>query len=135
MYLKNQTVIDRANYFIRNLSKKYGCVDNTGGVNVSIKCDDHLMERMDERGIDKSVFERIVTRLVKHKICEIIYLIEMGHYRINLIGQDDHLIGVHGRITQNGNYYVYLRTIYKIRNRKNRQREIDSVEIEMEINK
>lgn len=128
-FIPNQSRIDSANYFLRSICRDHKLTGNTNGVNVSIKCENHIIERLGDRSIPTSTFNTMVTRLVKYNICELIYLANKGENRINLYGDDDIMMGAIVNITSNGNYMVKLTTIYKERNRSNRKRTIKTAEL------
>ena len=121
----------KANAFIKKLSVKYKILNNNDGINVGIRCGGHILDRLNDREINTSVFNSIVTRLIRYNMCELIYLIESGERRINIYGDDDYMIGVHGNPTSYGNYKILLTTIYKERNRKNRERVVKTAKLEL----
>jgi hypothetical protein len=113
------------------MSSKYGLIGNTNNVNFNIRCGDHILERLEDRSIPKSIFESMVTRLIKYNICEIIYLLESGEHRINLYGDDDYMLGIMGNIVSDKNYSILLSTIYVERNRQGRNRIIKTSKLKL----
>lgn len=131
MSTKSNINLRKANNFLRRMSSKYGLIGNTNNVNFNIRCGDHILERLEDRSIPKSIFESMVTRLIKYNICEIIYLLESGEHRINLYGDDDYMLGIMGNIVSDKNYSILLSTIYVERNRQGRNRIIKTSKLKL----
>lgn len=106
---------------INNGLSRNGC----DGINIKFEFEKHIADRLIDREFPKDQFEKITTRMARHYVCELIYLYESSSTRrINMYGDDGHMIGVTVRKTPNGNYIIKLRTCYKERNHGNRVRDI-----------
>ncbi|CAL9967289.1 hypothetical protein VPHD479_0116 [Vibrio phage D479] len=116
--------------FLTEMVIKNNLSENDEGINVKFDFEKHIADRLIDREFPKEQFEKIITRTVRYHVCEMIYLYEIGtHRRINVYGDDGHMIGMTMRRTLNGNYLIKLHTCYKERNHGNRERVIKTHQI------
>lgn len=114
---------------ILDMLRDYRLINNENGVNVRFEFEKHLPDRLIDHEFPKDEFDRILHGMMK-RVGEMIYLVEADcANRINVYGDDDWMVGVTGKRTQNGNYIFKIRTAYKERNSKHRQRTIAAEKI------
>lgn len=102
--------------YIRRLLTKYQLINNEYGINVNVVFDKHMPDRILDRKVPKGIVESLFTRLIRNKICECIYLCEIGggeSGRINVKMENDYMLGITVQRTQNSNYKLKVRTIVK----------------------
>ncbi|QHJ78821.1 MAG: hypothetical protein [Caudoviricetes sp.] len=91
------------------------------------KADIHIADRMTDREFPFEEFEFIILALIKNKhiLIDIVNNPDIPP-RVNLYGRDDYMIGVtlHKSNTEDGKHLIVLRTLYKERNSKNRERNV-----------
>lgn len=125
-------VLREGREYINKVAHRHGAVDR--GIYVTV--DHHVVDRLIEHKFPARVFEIIVGRLIKHHQDEILRLAEMPDdvrpKHINVYGNKEdspYMIGVTVKKALTGKVYVNLRTCYKERNSKYRQRIIDAYKI------
>jgi len=122
---------DFSNY-ITDLCKRYKIINNDVGINVNFIFEKHLMDRIIDRKIEDTTVKRCIEKIIKFKVCELIYLCESSgkdHTRV-LCRYRDYVVGVTMCKTRNGNYRAKINTIYLERKRVN-GREISTFEIDI----
>jgi hypothetical protein len=110
---------------INKIAHRHGAVDN--GIYMTI--DYHIIDRLINREFPARVFEIIVGRFIKHHQGEILDIADMSHdekpTHINVYGDkidSPYMVGITINRAVTGKTYVNLRTCYKERNSKFRER-------------
>ncbi|CAM0096138.1 hypothetical protein VPHK567_0328 [Vibrio phage K567] len=118
--------------YINKVAHRHGAVDK--GIYVTI--DYHVIDRIMDHEFPARVFEVIVGRLIKNHQDEIMKLANMPDderpKHINVYGNkpgSPYMVGVTINKAATGKVYVNLRTCYKERNSKYRQRIIEAYKI------
>lgn len=98
------------------------------GYTFLLKAGIHIADRMTDREFPIEEFIYIINKIVANKQI-LINIIKMPvcPTRINFYGRDDHMIGVTFHQSKNypQKYDIQLRTLYKERNAKNRERNVE----------
>lgn len=111
-------------HLMNSLCNKY--VAKTYPINIEFglaKNDNHFIERMYDRGIDKLVVSRLITHMIKYHMCEVIYYALTGVKRLEVEDSNFNMIGVSlsakliDSVTQ---IRICPRTLYVTRENRNR---------------
>lgn len=117
---------------VSDLARKYKTIGNYDGLNVKVIFNEHLIHRMVDRGVDKTIISKFVTSIIRDKTCEIIYLSTLYTGRSIHLFYKGFMCIIDGRITPNGNYLIKIRTVFEPslnREPTNRDIILDKVEI------
>lgn len=125
-------VLREGREYVNKVAHRHGAVDK--GIYVNL--DYHVIDRLMRREFPARVFEIIVGRLIKNHQDELIKLADMPDderpKRINVYGNkpnSPYMIGITVNRAQTGKVYVNLRTCYKERNSRERERVIDAYKL------
>lgn len=99
--------------FINTLRSKYIPETMTKFFDIRFSLDNHFAERIIERKINKSAFERIITNLVKYKLCEVVYISTLRPTtRINIKDYTGLVVGITGTHYEDGVFNIKLHTCF-----------------------
>lgn len=129
--IKNRyTLARKMSNFITDMTRKHGITENVNAPNIKIAFEKHLPDRIIDREISLRIMSKFILAIARDKTCEIIYLSTLyPNKRIQLYYQG-YMCGISGKMTENGNFFIKIRTIYE--DRKNRDREIECFEIHLD---
>lgn len=117
--------------YLTSLSGRYIPESLTKFFDIRFSLENHFAERVIERKVDKVAFERVITSLVKYKLCEVIYwsILEPS-VRINLRDRTGLIVGVTGRHHEDGVFNIKLHTCFVNKDYKGSQVKTKNINIE-----
>lgn len=125
-------VLREGREYINRVAYKHGAVDK----GIYINLEHHVIDQIIKREFPARVFEIIVGRLIKHHQDEILMLADLPvnerPKHINVYGNkpdSPYMVGITVNRAASGKVYVNLRTCYKERNSKSRERMVTTYKI------